>query len=207
MVGLTGRLEEQTMPRHGALLARALLGSLLLAASVPALADEPAAATPAVAAEEHHERYFGITYGAGAGVLALDLQVSYFYAFLAAPLPLDVFDSDNIVTGVVGAGATIPLPSDRRWHFDVFAYGLPAHTTNGFVVVNSGDPYDMLSFGLGAGFHFTGEGGFTVGFKFPVFGTTVALDNRTFSNVGDRAVDFYLFSILTLPVVSFGYRF
>lgn len=141
-------------------------------------------------------------YGFGPGVLALDLEVGLFYGFVSAPLPLDVFLHDEYLMGVVGAGVTFPVPRDPRWHFDVYAFGLPARSP----LIESRSR-EVLSLGLGAGFHFTSDRGFTLGLKFPLFGSTFALDDRGMDDVRERAYAFYAHSALALPVTTFGYRF
>ena len=142
-------------------------------------------------------------YGAGPAVLALDLEIGNFYGFVSAPLALDLFVHDDLALGALGLGATFRIPRDPRFSFDVWAFGIPGKNT----ALGGSNPQVMLTFGVGAGFHFTSQRGFTFGLKLPLFGSTVSLDSYSFTDPGQRALTFYMNSLLTLPVASFGYRF
>jgi len=155
--------------------------------------DEPAAPSA---------RHFGISYGAGPGVLAIDLEIGHFYGFASTPLPLDVFVGDSFAAAALGLGANFKM-GDPRWAFDVWLFGIPAHNTS----MGIDRPNTMLAFGLGAGFHFTGTDGFMVGMKFPVIGTTISMDGHSFLDPSERALMFYMCSFLTLPSITVGYRF
>ncbi|MGC4118092.1 MAG: hypothetical protein QM765_26785 [Myxococcales bacterium] len=171
------------------------------AASGGKLSDDDAAAVEDV--PKVGTRHFGILYGAGPGVLALDLEIDHFYGFVSAPLPLVLFTNADLAMGALALGATFALPRDPRWSFDVWAFGVPAHNTG----LGWDKPQLMVTFGVGAGFHFTSQKGFTVALKVPLLGSTVSLDGKDFYDAGARAASFYENAVLALPVAAFGYRF
>lgn len=177
----------------GAMLGAVAPASVHAAEPVPAPEGAPDLGRPRVA----------LTYGAIAGVVALDVEYGRFYGFASTSLPLSVFVSDEYAAGALGLGARFLMAHDKRWSFDVWAFGIPARTT---FFDDYTTPELSLALGLGAGFHFTSPRGFTFGFKVPIVGSAISLERQGFAHATDRAKVFYAHSALTLPVVSFGYR-
>jgi hypothetical protein len=166
----------------------------------PALAPAAPLALALTPPAPERKRYFGLQLGIAPGVM-MDLQVGHFYAFANADLVLPTADT-NLLGFAFGAGVTFPLGTRSHWNMDVFAH----------LNIAQLDSYEgnIVGGGLGMGFHYTAPNGFTVGFKFPIFGYSgLVKNNDTGSDNGSAqgVAYYYLSSVMSLPVVSIGYRF
>jgi len=175
-----------------------------------AVAPAPAAAAePAVRTVVDPERYFGLQIGI-APSLMLDFQYRHFYAFLNGSLLFPFISQSGFSNGsygtyqlwdfMLGIGPTVRLSDQSRWHFDVLLLaGVFNWDTNG----NGRGGQAWGPVGVGFGFHYTLENGFTLGFKVPLIGASFG-DSSTPSESLGR---FYLATLGGVPFMSLGYRF
>jgi hypothetical protein len=201
-------------------LARAQIVSLRLTErpTTPTVITAPPLATPSEAIETRTEgepaetqkpRYFGVHLGMAPGV-ALDVDYSYFHAFISTSFLFPLVTSGQVFTAfTAGAGATFPL--NEHWRFDVFGHVAPMFWQQYVYSQYSSGPQlaPYVAVGLGMGFHYTASSGWCIGVKLPVIGAT-AIGNRPYSSttgVGESVGFYYLASAMSLPVFSFGYRF
>jgi hypothetical protein len=139
-----------------------------------------------------HNRHFGLQLGLAPAV-TLDVEAGHFYGFLSADVVLPMADT-SLLGFSGGAGATFALSARSRWNIDIFAHLDVARLTD----------YDVGG-GVGLGFHYTANNGFTLGFKIPILGySSVGGSNSTSA---DSVALYYLGAVMSLPVISLGYRF
>jgi hypothetical protein len=139
-----------------------------------------------------HNRHFGLQLGLAPAV-TLDVEAGHFYGFLSADVVLPMADT-SLLGFSGGAGATFALSPRSHWNIDVFAH---------LDVARLGD--FAVGGGVGLGFHYTASNGFTLGFKIPILGysSTAGSDGNSANSVAY----YYLGAVMSLPVVSLGYRF
>ncbi|MBI5545506.1 MAG: hypothetical protein HY901_16600 [Deltaproteobacteria bacterium] len=155
------------------------------------------------------DRHFGLQFGLGPGILMADLDYGLFYGFLSGSLALPMYSlgTDSPVGGVTLApGLSFKISDDRNWHFDLFAsaslgfygdteyYGYSSHVVT----------HTVGSVGVGMGFHYTSQSGFSMGFKVPIIG--LAFGDRVNSRESAGGY-YYLNALVSFPVATFGYRF
>lgn len=138
-------------------------------------------------------RYVGVHIGLTPAVM-VDLQWRYLYAFANASVVFPLAKLAMAFSG--GLGASLPL-SNKHWRFDLFVFAAP---------LKFFDPYERpaVGIGLGAGFHYTYDNGFTLGFKLPLAGYAAG---PGMGNPSSGVAAFYLSSVMGLPLFDFGYRF
>jgi hypothetical protein len=176
-------------------------------AAAPVAVPAPAVAPPvtgrdAVApAEVVSDRSFGVHVAVNLGLFAVDLQQGHFYGFAAANAGVPLVSNGSVGAFAIGLGYSTPLsrPEESMWFMDFFVDALPGWWGQG------GSIAPVVGVGAGLGFRFLHRSGFTAGFKIPVFGASFSSMSgfSTSQSVGM----YYLFSLIALPIVSFGYRF
>jgi hypothetical protein len=172
-------------------------------------------APPAPTLVPPSKRYFGLQLGLPPAVM-IDFDYGHFIAFanvsVFMPLltqsttedfnePFGGIGTAHLWAFTIGTGVTFRFSPYSRWHFDLFATG---GGTNWDPGNNYAEPY--AAFGLGFGFHVTLDGGFTFAIKAPLVGGATSSDSI---NGGSTALlaNYFLSSLVGLPLVSFGYRF
>ena len=139
-----------------------------------------------------HNRHFGLQLGL-APALTLDLEAGHFYGFLSADLVLPMATT-QLLGFSAGAGATFALSPRSHWNIDIFAH---------LDIARVGEY--AIGGGVGLGFHYTANNGFTLGFKIPILGYSST--GSSTSGSADSVAFYYLGAVMSLPVVSLGYRF
>jgi hypothetical protein len=177
---------------------KALALAVSILTSAVGLADEAA-----VVEERAPDRSIGAHVAVNVGLFALDAQLGHFYAFGAGNLGVPLLTDGRAGFGMIGAGYTFALGPITESHWQVDMMGL---ATAGRI-----DSYQTLGgVGVGVGFRYLHTSGFTFGAKIPVFGATLPLGGSSpFGGPYTGAAslgNFYLASFITLPCVSFGYR-
>jgi hypothetical protein len=144
------------------------------------------------------ERSVGIHVGANVGLFELDAQFGHFYAFGAGNLGVPMITDGSVGFGVIGAGYTVPLsaPSESMWYLDLLALGTAGRN----------DERTVAGAGVGFGFRYLHRSGFTFSVKVPVFGATTALSGPGMDGATSLG-HFYLANLVSLPLLSVGYRF
>jgi len=182
---------------------------LRLLTAPPAMA--PVARVEEVKSAPVIDRHLGVHFGFGPGIAAFDVDYRPFYLFASATLGLPLFTDGHDGAVMLGIGGTFRIVRSSAWQFDIFAHATVAWLEQsncssdafGNFTCNSGSqPFGAI--GVGAGFHYTFANGFTVGFKVPVIGAAFA---GPVHNSGDMGAYYYLSAVMSLPIVSFGYRF
>lgn len=155
-------------------------------------------------------RHIGLQASTGPGNVLLDAEYGHFYGFLGTSIGYPIIFAgggiNQYFAATAGAGGTWKLSSTSNWRFNLMGTLTPTL-------------WDGISVGIGVavGFHYTSPGGFTVGFKIPLFGVAPGC-NAVFGddngngcpNVSGGAsliASYYLQAAMSLPVVSVGYRF
>lgn len=136
--------------------------------------------------------------------IAADFEFGMFYMFLSASPLATLASSGNVFGFCAGAGLSITLPS--RWHFDVFADVAPLWWKGG--PSSFGQEASYVGLGVGIGFHYTSPRGWAIGFKAPLLGAAPTLGGTGSGYDVTAATEmFYLANVVSLPMVSLGYRF
>ena len=159
------------------------------------------------------DRHFGIMAGAGPIVVALDADYRPFYGFVSSGLALPLYLQERDRRGAVslGLGGSWRLRPSTNWQIDIFGhatFGFDNHYDYSSYNPSTGSytyslrPYGAL--GLGVGFHYTMQSGFTVGFKIPVIGGAFGGPVRDAPSSGAY---YYLATIISFPLATIGYRF
>jgi hypothetical protein len=173
-------------------------------------APPPAAVPPAVAPgstpaprEVVSDRSIGIHVGLNLGLFAFDVHQGHVYAFVAANAGVPLVSNGSVGAFALGMGYSTALsrPDESMWFMDFFVDALP-----GWVRTSGLNTPDLVvGVGGGLGFRYLHRSGFTLGFKVPVFGASFTTQPNvdTAQSVGS----FYLFNLIALPIISFGYRF
>lgn len=145
----------------------------------------------------------GIHVGLNLGLVAFDVHQGHVYAFVAANLGVPLVSNGSVGAFALGFGYSTALsrPDESMWFMDVFVEALPGWLrTSGFTTVDL-----VVGVGGGLGFRYLHPSGFTVGFKVPAFGASFT--TRPNADGPQSVGSFYLFNLITLPIISFGYRF
>jgi hypothetical protein len=129
-------------------------------------------------------------------VTEIDFQVGHFYCFTSAS-PFFTLFTLSLSGGSAATGLGYTMPFARDWHLDLLAFG-GAQWLPGIFGETLG------SLGLGIGLRYTRPGGFELGMKAPLVGVGI---RESLSSAGSEFIAFYLFSGISLPLLSFGYRF
>jgi hypothetical protein len=103
-----------------------------------------------------------------------------------------------------GAGGSFTPFGSPHWRLDL--YGLLGLTNLNATGSSFGDN-PSASIGLGVGVHYTGSTGFTVGFKVPLVGLAFTGPSASQTDFSARLAQFYATHLVSLPIVSLGYRF
>lgn len=147
------------------------------------------------------DRSIGVHVAVHIGLFAVDAQAGHFYGFAAGNLGMPLVTDGRTGFGMIGAGYSFALspPSESMWFMDALFLA-----TAGRV----GDQA-LLGGGVGVGFRYLHRSGFTFGAKLPVFGATAQLSSSTPGGYSGAAAlgNFYLANLVSLPAVTFGYRF
>jgi hypothetical protein len=188
--------EVVTVPRAGVVGVR-----LAEESQAPALGEQP----HEEAIEEpppSRPRYFAalITLAPGVG---FDFDYSYFHAFISTSLLFPLVSSGSVFALTGGAGATFPL--SEHWRFDFFAHVVPFFYK--WATFGSQSTHTYIGVGAGIGFHYTASSGWTVGVKLPIVGASAGDYGSGDQTVGAATGYYYWSSAMSLPVLSFGYRF
>lgn len=166
--------------------------------------------TVAPAAEPETTRHVGVHVGVNVGLFAVDVQAGRFYAMLAgnAGIPLLTNGSFGAFSGLVGY--SVPLKRSRRsqWKLDMNLHlqgGFTAdYLYNALATGPNRIDYGHIGGGVVLGFRYEHDSGFSMGFRAPLFGYSFSRANRALSSGVSL---YYLGAAVSLPVVSFGYRF
>ncbi|MBL8952172.1 MAG: hypothetical protein JNK82_15425 [Myxococcaceae bacterium] len=172
----------------------------------PAAAAEPAPTPPAAVVDDALPTTIGIHVGLNLGLFSVDAQAGHFYGFIAGNAGIPLVSNGNLGSVVAGVGYTFALTQgESRWMMDVLGI-VPVGWMQNFST-NGRDIYGGA--GVGVGFRYLHRSGFTLGFKVPVFGFTLGTPvANAGGSAGATSVGlFYLANAISLPVVSFGFRF
>jgi hypothetical protein len=149
-------------------------------------------------------RHFGLHLGLSPGIAA-DFEYGAFYMFLSASPLATLASAADMYGFCTGAGFSIVLPS--HWHFDVFADAAPLWWSNGGPV-SFGSQGMYMGVGVGIGFHYTSPSGWAIAFKAPLIGAAPILSGTAFSyDIATATLMSYLANVVSMPIVSLGYRF
>lgn len=163
-----------------------------------AVAEVPASAPASIVSD----RSIGVHVAANIGLFEVDAQYGHFYAFAAGNLGVPILTDGATGFGMAGLGYSIALssPGESMWYLDLMALGTAGRTRTDNAIVGGG---------LGLGFRYLHRSGFTFSTKVPIFGATAEPVSAPFSgfNGAQSLSTFYLASLISLPVVSIGYRF
>ena len=178
-------------------------------AATPAIVlDLPKAQKAADIPSAPVNRYFGVQFGLGPGVLALDLAYGNFYGFLSGSLALPLYTAGTNTNAVGGftlaPGVSFKLADDRNWNFDLFVHASLGYFGHGGYYYGPAWTTVDGSVGLGMGFHYTAANGFTLGFKAPIVGFAFGGDVSDLKSAGGY---YYLNSVVSFPMATVGYRF
>jgi hypothetical protein len=138
------------------------------------------------------------------GTVAVDAEWKRLRAFASMNVLLPVLTASSSSTWIAAAvGAGISLPLHGRWKLDVFGDVLPFHTTSF---------YTYLGFGVGAGVHWTGASGLTLGATLPLLGFATRIGSSPYNydpsfRYNDSLGYYYLAGLAGLPLLTVGYRF
>lgn len=152
---------------------------------LPAMQPEPCER------ERHVSLQMGITPS-----LALDVDYKLFYGFANVSLVFPAATDGIWVSLTTGLGVNFKLHPRTRWKMEVFGMASAMR-------LDVEQPW-IGSMGIGVGFHYTSGGGFTIGFKIPIFGYSFSSQRM---HGGEALAFYYLASATSLPFVSMGYRF
>ena len=148
----------------------------------------------------------------------IDFDYGKFYGFVGTSIGYPIiFTKGSSGDGqygafIVGFGGTWKLSPKSAWQFDLGGTLTPTWWS-GF----------SMGVGVSAGFHYTTQNGFTIGFKIPIFGVAPGCSG-VFGNSyddagnpiagcakvrtgGELVANYYLQAGMSLPIVSLGYRF
>jgi hypothetical protein len=149
------------------------------------------------------ERPIGLHAGLNLGLIVVDAHLDSIYGFVASALGVALITEGEGAVGVMGIGYSFALSprGETMWMFDLFG-----EACGGNLAITQ-NKQDALTggLGLGVGFRWLHHSGFVLGFKVPVFGAAIA--NRGIGNVGKSVGFFYLANLISLPLISLGYRF
>lgn len=166
-------------------------------APAPAVYYPPGEVEPPVS-----EDSIGVHVALHLGLFAADLQRGHFYAFVSANAGVPMVSNGETGAFALGLGATtaVSRPAPSMWYMDVFGEVLP-----GWNMGINGEHRPLVAVGAGLGFRYLHRSGFVLGFKMPVFGMSFpALQNFS---AAESVGGYYVFNLIALPMVSFGYRF
>ncbi|MCC6811933.1 MAG: hypothetical protein IT381_31205 [Deltaproteobacteria bacterium] len=210
---------------------RSLLVVASLSYALPALADPPTYTEPstapassapftvygrpivtpggrlipiAVAPKPRIPRYFGIYAALHVGLIGVDLQAGHFYGYLAGGVGWALLSDLRFGAFTGGAGYSVTIMRGRTsdWKLDIL--GMLGGGWNDLWRGESLVRYGYMGGGIGVGFRFEHQSGFSLGFKIPAFGY---MGSPYIRRTRDGIVLFYMNAIASLPIVSFGYRF
>ena len=156
-------------------------------------------------ASQADQRQLAVNLSLGPAIISVDYEKGKFATFASGSVLLPFLYRYAFA---LGAGPSFKISS--HWRYDIFGlislYGDTKphleyyYTYNGYK--ERQDFY--LGLGLGMGFHFTSDSGFTLGFKIPFIGGTIANHNQdNYESLGY----YYLSTAASLPSISIGYRF
>jgi len=152
------------------------------------------------------EQKVGIHLGVNLALFAFDVQVGHFYAMVAgnAAVPLLSNGDYGAFTLLGGYSTAIHRGYTGSWKMDILLQASPGWR-NFYPQDNSRVVSAFVGVGAVLGFRYEHRSGFSLGFKIPVFGYSIGRNGPagTITGVGN----YYLASIVSLPVVSLGYRF
>jgi hypothetical protein len=152
---------------------------------------------------EERERRFGLHLGALPLIAALDVQRGRFYWFLSASILFPILSGGDLDTGATGAGMSFRLPRSR-WRIDVLAAMMLEWNAHSGVYYA---PQELdMGMGLIVGGRYSWRNGIELALRVPVIGFAVPITPQPRSD-GDAVVAYYLQSIYSTPVCTFGYRF
>ena len=171
---------------------RSDIAGLALAEAPPTTTAAPDLTAPPLPPPFVHNRHFGLQLGLAPAV-TLDVEAGHFYGFLSADLVLPMADT-QLLGFSGGAGVTFALSPRSHWNMDIFAH----------LDIARFSEYDIGG-GVGIGFHYTASNGFTLGFKIPILGYSGT--NESNNNSAEGVAFYYLGAVMSLPVISLGYRF
>jgi hypothetical protein len=179
---------------------------ILLASASPSTPSISKEASSPELTKTFSERSVGIHVGVNLGLFAFDVQRDHFYGFVSGNLGIPLVTNGAAWAVILGAGYSLPIssPEQTRWVMDFLGTVAPGGSS-----MSWGPTSFYTAVGVGLGFRLLHASGFTLGFKIPVFGMAFgpAVGGRE-SFRGDVSVgSYYLASGVSLPVVSFGYRF
>jgi hypothetical protein len=173
----------------------------------PIEVGSPAPAPAAALEPPEQPRYVGVHIGLAPGI-AVDVEYGLFYGF-AATAPLFPLVTSGQFFGFILGGGISPKVS-RHWHFDLFGTVSPIWWTG---LASYNEQSMLIGLGIGAGLHYTSPNGWSFGFKVPLLGAAIAARYCPgFSyycnySLGTATGVYYMSNLISLPIVSFGYRF
>ena len=140
------------------------------------------------------------------GTVAIDADYYHLHGFASTNLLMPVLtaSSESLwLAAAIGGGLSLPLGDTGHWRFDAFGQILPLHVTSYYTYVGAG---------IGAGFHYTGASGFSVGFTIPVLGFATRLGSSPTGydapfRYQDSVGYYYLAAAAGMPILTLGYRF
>jgi hypothetical protein len=156
-------------------------------------------------------RHFGMHFGVVPSVL-LDIDYGAFLGFANVSIVMPFFTAESTRAGfpfggvgtsnlwafAFGTGLTFRISPTSRWQYDFFVIG---GGSNWSPSQNEASPY--LAAGAGFGFHVTLDSGFAFGIKAPLLGYASGTTGGTATGLGT----FFGFSVVSVPLLSVGYRF
>ena len=161
-------------------------------------------ATP-VAVEAPHvdtERHLGAHLAAlGVGVMALDAEYRPIYFLFSASVLATVLSPNSIGGATIGLGYLREL--SVHWALHLFVHISPTTIpTSGWFIGSTDSPTSTfaIAVGVGAGLRYTSDNGFTLGVHLPIIGTAFSGDSSSVS-------DYHRTAIISMPLVSIGYRY
>jgi hypothetical protein len=176
------------------------MNAALLIASLLAADEEPPDVSGRVALEE---RPVGVHAAVSLGLISIDANAAGLYGFASCAVGIALLSEGRFTVGVLGIGYSFALspPGETMWVIDMFAEA----TGGQLMIASSSQPSMVGGFGLGFGFRWLHQSGFVLGFKLPIVGVATAGSARM--NIGDALGAFYWANVLSLPLMSLGYRF
>lgn len=161
------------------------------------------------------DRRFGMYLGFGPGIIGVEYEKEKFHSYLSTPLLIPLMTDFSAASGSVGMGGTYKIGKRNVWRFDIFGHVNFMYSEWFSEYEDQWDPQTgeyigqeksnmAFSIGAGVGFHLTTVKGFIVSFKVPVLGASFG---KEIDDPSDSVGAYYLSSVISMPIVVFGYRF
>jgi hypothetical protein len=152
-------------------------------------------------------RYVGIHVAANLGLFAIDVQAGHFYGMIAGNAAVPLLSNGDYAsfTALGGYSAALRRSTRGAWKMDLMLQVTPGWTRWFPSETPTSTLYGFVGVGATVGFRYESRGGFSLGFRIPVFGYAIGRTGPRGTIVG--VGNYYLASIVSLPIVSFGYRF